>query len=153
MSQPLTVAHRGGQLAYPTWTAHTTNCRASLVDGAGRCEDARQAGQGLSGLTLHIQHVSIRSPVAHPLDKEWIDTQVVCERCTTTSETVTRVHRGINTVLAQATVTCSLKPYVSRPSCLSSLPSPQVWVGGRKRIAAERSFAKQCELRWKLVTK
>jgi len=27
MSQPLTVSHRGGQLAYPAWTAHTTTCR------------------------------------------------------------------------------------------------------------------------------
>jgi hypothetical protein len=91
MSQPLTVAHRGGQLAYPTWTAHTTNCLESFVDGAGRCEDSRQAGQGLCGLTLNIQHVSVGPPVAHPLDEERIDTQVMCERGTTTSEAMTRV--------------------------------------------------------------
>jgi hypothetical protein len=62
MSQPLTVAHRGGQLAYPTWTAHTTNCLESFVDGAGRCEDSRQAGQGFCLRTDAPQsHVSMKT--------------------------------------------------------------------------------------------
>jgi len=60
MSQQLAVAHRGGQLAYPTWAAHTTTtCRAFFVDGAGRCEGSRQRDQGLSPgcEALHISYM------------------------------------------------------------------------------------------------
>jgi hypothetical protein len=56
MSQPLTVAHRSGQLAYPTWAAHTTNCLDPLADGAGRCEGSGQADQGMRGPLPHNQH-------------------------------------------------------------------------------------------------
>jgi len=65
MSQPLTVTHRGGQLAYPTWAAHThTTCRELLVDGACRYEGSRQADQGLRGLMLYISYVGIGAPKA-----------------------------------------------------------------------------------------
>ena len=102
MSQPLTVAYRGGQLVYPIWTAHTTCWRELLVDGASRCKCPRQAGQGFSGLTLNIQHVSIRTPVAHPLDEERIDSQVICKCGPSPSETSTvtgpRLSRILDTV-------------------------------------------------------
>ena len=54
MSQPLTVAHRSGQLAYPTWAAHTTHCPDLLVDEACRCEGSGQAGQGMRGPLLYL---------------------------------------------------------------------------------------------------
>jgi hypothetical protein len=56
MSQPLTVAHRSGQLAYPTWAAHTTHCPDLLVDGSCRCEGSGQAGQGMRGPLLYLQY-------------------------------------------------------------------------------------------------
>jgi hypothetical protein len=68
MSQPLTVAHRSVQLAYPIWAAHTTNC-PDLVDGAGRCEGSGQADQAFWGVMLYVPHVRIRHPVAHSLDE------------------------------------------------------------------------------------
>jgi len=67
MSQPLTVAHRSGQLAYPTWAAHTTHCPDLLVDGACRCEGSGQAGQGIRG-RLHYIHYCCAT--AH-LRTEW----------------------------------------------------------------------------------
>jgi hypothetical protein len=80
MSQPLTVAHRSGQLAYPTWAAHTTNCLDLLVDGARRCEGSGQANQALGGVMLYVPHVRIRYPVAHSLDEERIHPQAKRER-------------------------------------------------------------------------
>ena len=56
MSQPLTVTHRSGQLAYPTWAAHTTNCLDLLADGACRCEGSGQTDQGMRGPLLYIQY-------------------------------------------------------------------------------------------------
>ena len=70
MSQPLTVAHRSGQLAYPTLAAHTTNCLDLLVDGAGRCEGSGQADQGMRGMMLYVHHVRIRHPFAFSLDEK-----------------------------------------------------------------------------------
>jgi hypothetical protein len=64
LSQPPTVTHRGSQLAYPTWAAHTTTCPALLAHGAGRCEGSGQADQGLRNLMLYIYHVGIGAPKA-----------------------------------------------------------------------------------------
>jgi hypothetical protein len=61
MSQAPPVTHRGGQLAYPTWAAHTTICPDLLVDGASCCEGSGQADQAFGGVMLNIPHVSIRS--------------------------------------------------------------------------------------------
>jgi hypothetical protein len=72
------------------------------MDGTGRCEGSRQAGQGLRRLTFYIPHVSIRAPVTHPLDEERIDTQVMSERGTPMSETVARVQRRVYAYLVQA---------------------------------------------------
>ena len=69
MSQPLTVAHRSGQLAYPTWAAHTTNCPGLLVNGASRCERSGQADQALWGVMLYVPNVCIRHPVAPLLNE------------------------------------------------------------------------------------
>jgi hypothetical protein len=41
MSQPLTVFHRGGQLAYPSWAAHTTTSRDHPWHGAARVSGRR----------------------------------------------------------------------------------------------------------------
>ena len=49
MNQPLTVAHRSGQLAYPTWAAHTTNCPAPQGSG--------QADQGMRVPLLDLNMV------------------------------------------------------------------------------------------------
>ena len=65
MSQPLTVVHRSGQLAYPTWAAHTTHWPDLLVDGACRCEGSGQADQALRGVMLYVPYVRIGHPVAH----------------------------------------------------------------------------------------
>ena len=69
MSQRLAVAHRGGQLAHPTWAAHTTTtCREFFVDGSGRCEGSRQIDQGLSqgSEALHISYMSASKRQKHP---------------------------------------------------------------------------------------
>jgi hypothetical protein len=58
---------RSGQLAYPTWAAHTTNCLDLLADGAGRCEGSGQADQGMRG-PLHYIHYCCAT--AH-LRTEW----------------------------------------------------------------------------------
>jgi hypothetical protein len=77
MSQPPTVTHRGGRLAYPTWAAHTTTCPALLAHGAGRCEGSGQADQGLRGLLLYIYHVGIGAPKA-PNNLETKNSQKGC---------------------------------------------------------------------------
>jgi hypothetical protein len=97
------VAHRSGQLDYPTlWAAHTTNYRKLLVDGACHCESSRQADQALRGEMYHISRVRIRLPVIHSLDEERTDTQAMCERGSSASDTVTRVHRVVCTNLVKA---------------------------------------------------
>jgi hypothetical protein len=75
MSQPLTVAHRTGQLAYPTWAAHTTNCLDLLVDGAGG-----PGHEGYDALCTSCTH----HPVAYSLDEKSLHLQAKCEHGTTT---------------------------------------------------------------------
>jgi len=71
MSQPLTVAHRSGQLAYPTWAAHTTHWPDLLVDGACRCEGSGQADQALRGVMLYVPYVRIQSPIRVVLNETY----------------------------------------------------------------------------------
>ena len=59
MTQPLTVAHRGGQLAYPAWAAHTTtvaSTRSALLRGLAA------GGPGALGLDALPFPVGIQAP-------------------------------------------------------------------------------------------